>query len=347
MSKPLLLMDPHFRTRNELFSDAAFAQLEDMCRVSLSEGAPMPLERVDAEIKSASFYVAARPALAKDHISKSPHLRAVIEVSGAFHGELDYKACFDADIEVLSCAPGFRRAVAEMGLAMILSAGRGLVAEHEAFRSGSERWLDDRIESDFTLHGQRIGFVGYGNIAREMHRLLAPFEPKVSFFDPWVDGTDEAVKCPTLDAVFSENRVVVVTATPTAENRHAIGTPEISAMERGASLVLLGRAHVMDFDAALTAAALGHITFATDVFPSEPVAANHPMRTQKGVILSPHRAAAVPGGRQLIGDMILHDVAAIIEGRTDRMLLSADPTRVDAMVAAQKAIEEDGRLPGT
>jgi hypothetical protein len=54
------------------------------------------------------------------------------------------------------------------------------------------------------------------------------------------------------------------------------------------------------------------------------------------VILSPHRAAAVPGGRQLIGDMILHDVRAILEGRAERQLKVAEPQLVAGLVAAQQ-----------
>ena len=41
------------------------------------------------------------------------------------------------------------------------------------------------------------------------------------------------------------------------------------------------------------------------------------------VILSPH-ARRRCGGRHLIGDMILHDVRAILEGGTKRMLKPAD-----------------------
>ena len=41
-----------------------------------------------------------------------------------------------------------------MTLAMMLAGGRGLIAEHEAFRSGDERWLDDRDETDFSLYNK-------------------------------------------------------------------------------------------------------------------------------------------------------------------------------------------------
>ncbi|MEM8786686.1 MAG: NAD(P)-dependent oxidoreductase [Pseudomonadota bacterium] len=347
MSKPLLLFDPYFRSRAELFSDATFAALGDLCRIEAAADGPMDPAVIDAALPQAAFYVGARPALTRAQIEGASHLRAVIEVSGAFHAELDYSACFDAGVEVLSCAPGFRRAVAEMGLAMILAAGRGLVAEHEAFRAGREAWLDDRPATDFSLFGQRVGFVGYGNIARELHRLLAPFAPDVSFYDPWVAEAGDAARHDDMGAVFAQSRVVVVTAAPTSQNRHGIGAEQIARMPPGAALVLLSRAHVLDFDAALAAARAGRITFATDVFPSEPVAKDHPLRRQPGVVLSPHRAAAVPGGRHPIGDMILHDIGALLSGAGTRLLQPADPARLTALIAAQQSIEADGRLPAT
>lgn len=106
----------------------------------LNGDAPMPREEVLEHLPGAAFYVAARPTLSASEAVRAPKLRAVIEVSGAFHEELDDSACFEHGIEAVSCSPGFRHSVAEMAVAMMLGGGRGLVAEHEAFRAGQERW---------------------------------------------------------------------------------------------------------------------------------------------------------------------------------------------------------------
>ena len=91
-------------------------------------------------------------------------------------------------------------------------------------------------------------------------------------------------------------------------------------------------------------AARGRITVATDVFPDEPLSANDPIQHMKNVILSPHRAAAVPGGRHLIGDMILHDVQAVLEGGSKRMLKPADLDLVQGLVSAQNQLNS---MPNT
>ena len=334
--KPFLILDNHFRTKSELFRDDTFAALEAMCDIEGGGDAPMPRDRIEALLPKASFYAASKPELSTADIARAPNLKATIEVAGAFREGLDYKACFARGIEVLSCSPGFRNSVAEMTLAMILAGGRGLIEEHEAFRTGSERWLDDREATDFSLYGQTVGFIGYGQISRETHRLIAPFQPKVMAFDPYLKDTGTDAQLTDLTTLVKSCRVVVLAAVPSEETRGLLSAPLIEQLQPGALVVVISRAWCADFPALIGAAQEGHFQVATDVFPSEPLEETNPLRTSRNVILSPHRAAAVPGGRHLIGDMILHDIQAILDGRPERQLKPAHPEMVADLVSAQQ-----------
>lgn len=333
--KPILILDNHFRKRDELFQADTYESLCDLCEVHGGIDAPMPREEIDALLPEAHFYVAAQPHLSAEDVRRAKNLKATIEVSGAFRSGLDYAACFAHGIEVLSCSPGFRNAVAEMALGMMIAGGRGLVAEHEAFRSRTERWLDDRDETDFTLYNQTIGFIGYGEIARETHRLLAPFSPHVMAYDPYVDNAGSDVALTELETLVSRCRIIVVAAVPSEDNRGLLNAELIARLQPATLVVVISRAWCVDFPALMSAAEAGLIQVATDVYPDEPLAADHPLRTARNVILSPHRAAAVPGGRQLIGDMILHDVKAILAGSNARQLKRGDQNMVTALVSAQ------------
>jgi len=333
--KPLMILDNHFRQRDELFSEDTYAALSELVDIHGGVDQPMPRSDIMAHLPDAAFYVSARPELSVQDIAQAPNLKATIEVAGAFRDGLEYTACLDRGIEVLSCSPGFRNAVAEMALAMMLGAGRGLVAEHEAFRTGNERWLDDRTDTDFTLYNQTIGFIGFGQIARETHRLLAPFSPRTMAYDPFVTDAGPDVDLVDLDTLVHGCKVVVVAAVPSEETRGLLSAAHIAAMPRGTLVVVISRAWCVDFDALVEHALSGHIQVATDVFPYEPLAADHPLRRLRGVILSPHRAAAVKGGRHLIGDMILHDVRAILDGNPTRQLKPVARDQVESLVAAQ------------
>lgn len=339
-SKPLVIMDQHSRRLEELFRPAAFAELQSRCEVVGGVNWPMQRQAFLARLPEAEFVVAARPVLDRGNLDMATRLRAVIEVSGSFEEGLDYDACFERGVEVLSCAPGFQYSVAEMTLGLLLAGGRGIVREHERFRQGSERWFHDDVGHSFSLYGQTIGFVGYGAIARECARLLAPFEPKIKAFDPWLKasghGTGHAALC-ALEEVMTTCRCIVVAASPTDENFGLVSRELIDKIPDGTMVVVISRAHLVDFEALFEAADAGRIVLASDVFPKEPPSRHDRIRRGENVIWSPHRAAAVEGGRQPIGDMIVHDIAAMLEGRSERRLQPASPATIGKIVRAPQA----------
>ena len=350
MTPPNVILAPNWRSMDELFSDAEFARLKDMATLIWAEDAPIPQDILQTALPKAEVLIAAEPVVTRETLDSAPRLKAVIEVSGAFPSTVDYAACFERGIHVLSCAPGFREAVAEMALGMTIAGGRGLVAQHDAFRRGEEHWLSDRTGEDFTLFGQALGFIGFGQIARETLRLMAPFRPDVKVYDPWLPedvAAAHGVALGTLDEVLSHSRCLHIAATPTAENRAMIGADELARLPDAALVVLISRAHLVDFDALLAEVETGRIRAAIDVFPSEPVAPDHALRQMPGLILSPHRAAAVEGGRHLIGRLICDDLKRIFRGDRPEGLLLADPGKVALLAgvgdAAQVAAMADAR----
>jgi len=337
--KPLLILDQHFRQLEELFRPQTYDALSRICRIEGGLNWPMDPAKVDDLIGEAAFYVAAFPQLSADQVGRAQNLRAVIEVAGANNEGLAYEACFDRGIEVLSASPGFRQSVAEMTLAMALAGGRGLVREHEAFRRGAEHWLEDRPETDFSLFGATVGFIGFGQIARETVRLMAPFAPEVLAFDPFLTDAGPDVELCDLDTLVARSRIVVMAAVPSEETRNLLSADLIARLQTGTLVIVISRAWSVDFPALLRAAEAGRIVVATDAFPTEPLGRNDPLRHASNVILSPHRAAAVTGGRHLIGDMLLQDVQAILDGRTERQLKATDRAQVASLVAAQRSIQ--------
>lgn len=348
MTKPVLVLDPDWREMDELFSTEAQAELGDRFEVVWGQAGPIPHGMLVEALPRATVLIAAVPVVTAETLSSAPNLKVVIEVSGSFPDSIDYAACRDAGVEVLSCAPGFRQSVAEMGLAMALAGARGLVAEHEAFRRGSEHWLADHPATDFTLFGARVGFVGFGQIAQELTRLMAPFRPVIDAFDPWLPPSvadDFGVTLRPLDAVLSGTRCVFVTAAPSSENHHLLNAERLAMVQDNALLILLSRAHLVDFDALSAELAAGRFRACIDVFPTEPVPEHAQIRGLPGAILSPHRAAAVDKGRQLIGDMILHDLDAILTDRPDRQLGRANMATIKALagVGDAKAVSDMAR----
>ena len=104
-------------------------------------------------------------------------------------------------------------------------------------------------------------------------------------------------------------------------------------------LSLVSRAHLVDFDALLSEVSTGRIRAAIDVFPTEPLPRDHSARNLPGLILSPHRAAAVEGGRQLIGRLILDDLRLLSGGQKPENLQRAHGLDVSKLAGTGNATE--------
>lgn len=342
MEKPVVILDPHWRRMDELFAPPVRAEMETHFDLVWAEDTPIPEALFEAAIGRAEVWIAAEPHADAALLARAPALKAIIEVSGSFPASIDYATCAERGIEVLCCAPGFQRSVAEMALAMVLAGGRGLISEHERFRDGQERWLSDNEGSDFTLYGTDVGFVGFGSIARETARLMAPFRPRLRAYDPWLPEAiahEYGLELVSLEDLAAKSKCLLVLAIPTSENRGLINKSVMDRMPDGSLLAVISRAHLVDFDDLLALAESGRVRVATDVFPVEPLAADHPIRSAPNVILSPHRAAAVPGGRHQIGELILADLQRIFAGETPEGLQRAAKARLDAVTSVRNAAE--------
>lgn len=328
--RPKVIVAPHFRTMNEIFAPGDAERLHRIARVVWGRDDPLPDEVLEKHLPDVFAFVGATPAFDAARLERAPRLKAIIEVGGHFREEIDYEACFARGIRVLSCAPAFGRVVAEMGLALLLAAARGVVSAHEDFRRGEEKWFaeTERAGFDFTLHRADIGFVGFGSLARNLVTLLKPFHCTIRAYDPWLPRStmeDHDVIPASLAEVLAKSRAVFVLAVPTAENKGLLDGDKLSLMQEGSLLVLLSRAHLVDFDALTELVTAGRIQAAIDVFPVEPVPLDHPIRRAPNVILSAHRAAAIQAERRMIGRMVVDDLELMIQGLPPARLQRAEP----------------------
>ena len=121
------------------------------------------------------------------------------------------------------------------------------------------------------------------------------------------------------------SQVIFVLASPTTENHALLSRALLERIQPGAVLVLISRAHVVDFDALTDLVVAGRFKAAIDVFPHEPLAPDHPIRQAPGAVLSAHRAGSVQEGLWEIGTMVVDDLEAIARGLPPQRLQVAQP----------------------
>jgi phosphoglycerate dehydrogenase-like enzyme len=325
--QPVVIVDPHFRRMAEIFERGDQLRLSTVAQVVWGRDEPMPPEELLAALPQAVAIVTAGWRYG-DILDRAPNLRAIIDVGGAFVPSLDYEECYRRHIRVLTAAPAFARGVAEMALGMALAAAREIVAGDRAMREGVEQWQHAGNASTFSLYGKPAGFIGYGSIAQALRALLTPFECPIAVYDPWVSPgylRSQGVGAVGLEDLLAGSQVVFVLASPTADNRAMLNRPLLEGIRPGAVLVLISRAHVVDFDALTELVLAGRFKAAMDVFPEEPLAAGHPIRKAPNAILSAHRAGSVREVMWALGEMVVDDLEAIVHGLPPRRLQAAQP----------------------
>ena len=329
-TKPLVLLDPHPRTREMIFSDEDWARLARMADVVRSDAGPVDPAIIDECLPRVCAILGQTP-LPEARLRRASALRAVFNVEGNFLPNVDYDYCFRNGIRVAVASPAFAAPVAEHALALTLDLLRGVTRADRAFRDGREAygWRGNREAA--TLFDAEVGVVGLGNIGCALLPLLVPFRCRVRVHDPWLP--DAVIRArgaiaATLDDVFASSNVVIVVAAATLDNRHAIGTAQLARMRVGSKLVLLGRADVVDFAALQDVVAGGRIEAALDVFPQEPVAFDDPIRRMPGVLLSAHRAGGLDSALKTIGAMVVDDLDLVLRGLPPVRLQCAQPETV-------------------
>lgn len=339
-AKPRVVVDPHGRRMEEVFSPADLVRLRDMVDVVWGRDEPMPIDAAREALGDAVALVCTGwryGALPE----RTPDLRAIIDIGGGFPPGLDYEECFGRGIRVLTAAPGFARQVAEMSLGLALAASREIVAGDRAMRAGEEQFLHAGNATTFMLFDQPVGFIGFGSIARSLRSLLAPFGCPISVYDPWLgDGylRSQGVQPVSLDALVRTSRVIFVLAVPSAENRALLSREVLEQISPGAVLVLVSRAHVVDFDALTELVLQGRFKAAIDVFPVEPPPLDHPIRRAPGAVLSAHRAGSVREGLWDLGELVVDDLEAIARGLPPQRLQVATPELVRRLHGAQRQV---------
>ena len=144
------------------------------------------------------------------------------------------------------------------------------------------------------LTGKTVLLVGYGEIGKEIERMLGPFGvdmirvARTARAEPVVHAVGE------LDELLPQANVVVLILPATAESRGLIGSRQFAAMRQGALLVNAARGPVVDTDALVDALSSGRIRAALDVTDPEPLPEGHRLWSCPNLLITPHIGGSTP-----------------------------------------------------
>ncbi|MEM9708511.1 MAG: hydroxyacid dehydrogenase [Pseudomonadota bacterium] len=313
--RPLVICAPEPRSLDLIFEPEKLSDLRE--RYRLVETDAGSVGQLGGDVLAGARYVLGQPPLSSETLAKMVSLKAILNVESNLLDNMPYDEVFARGIHVLTTGAVFAVPVAEIGLGFALDLARQITQSDGDFRAGKERWGSDGNESARLLTGTNVGIIGFGDLGRSLNRLLEGFRCNVFVHDPWLPPSilsDHRVRPASLADVLAKCDFVFVLAAVTSENSGFIGKREFAAMKPKAAFILLSRADVVDFDAMLDAVEQGQIVAASDVWPDEPLPADHRARSLPGLLLSAHRAGAIDVAFKQMGDMVLEDMALMDAG---------------------------------
>lgn len=132
----------------------------------------------------------------------------------------------------------------------------------------------------------------------------------------------------SLEDVLRRSSFLFLLATITPESTGLLDAGALDLLPAGAHVILVSRAPIIDFDALLDRVAAGRLSAAIDVWPDEPVSADHRAREIDGVVLSAHRAGGIPAAFLEIGAMVRDDLSLVARGLPPVRMQAAAPELV-------------------
>jgi D-3-phosphoglycerate dehydrogenase len=212
--------------------------------------------------------------------------------TGAGYDNVDLNACTERGIYVANAAGVNARAVAEHVLAFILCWYKNAVLLDGALKRGAFHIDYHGAE----LSGKVIGIVGLGNIGQEVARLAAAFDMQVLGYHYRQTGTGGDITMVDLHTLLKQSDIITLHVASNHQTHHMFGKQEFKLMKTDAFFINTSRGAVVDEGVLIEALQQNRIGGAgLDVFASEPLPAESPLRKLDNVILSPHNAGEPDG----------------------------------------------------
>ena len=139
----------------------------------------------------------------------------------------------------------------------------------------------------------RCMVVGYGRIGKAIAKLFSCFTDKISVVSKHLtdeEAASDGVKKVTLEEAFRTSEVIILAGGNTPSTYRMIGEKEFALMQKDALFVNIARGKMVDEEAMIRAAAEKEIFLALDVFETEPLPEDSPLRNKENILITPHRA---------------------------------------------------------
>ena len=244
----------------------------------------------------------------KEYIDSAPNLRLIIR-GGVGMDNIDREYCKEKGIIALNTPRSSAIAVAELAFALMISVPCHIPFYDSTMKKGEWQKSVKRTE----LYGKTLCRLGMGNIARKVAERARAFGMRVVAYDKYVESSDLA-EMMDLEAAVSSADYISMHLPYTPETDRMVNASLIGKMEHHPVIINTGRGKCVDEAAVAEALKSGALSwFCTDVYSSEPPAADNPLLGCENVTFTPHVGANTTENLLRIGEEVFETIGKLKE----------------------------------
>jgi phosphoglycerate dehydrogenase-like enzyme len=250
-------------------------------------------------------------------LERLPDLRLLVS-TGPANAAIDLTAAHRLGITV--CGTRYEsHATIEHTWALILGATRNLDVEAESMRAGG--W---QVSVGEGLHGRTLGILGLGRVGSGVARIGQAFGMDTIAWSRNLTpetAAEHGVRAVTKERLFTESDVLSIHVQLSKRTRGLVGAAELRSMKPSAVLVNTSRGPVVDEVALIDILREGAIRAAAlDVYDTEPLPADHPLRALPNALLTGHVGFVNRDLYEIFYQDSVEDIAAFQAGSPVRLM---------------------------
>ena len=257
------------------------------------------------------------PSFTEDEIKKFlPKLRCVFYAAGTVQ---EFARPFlSCGVKVFSAWAANAVPVAEMTVAEIILSNKGYFASSRLYHKKSHAAAKAAFHACRGNYGETVGIIGAGMIGRLVIQMLKQYNLKVLVFDPFL--SDEKAcelgveKC-GLEELFERSFVVSNHLANNAQTQKMLNYELFRRMRKYATFINTGRgAQVVEDDLIRILREREDLSALLDVTYPEPCVEGHPFYTLPNCLLTPHIAGSAGYEVSRMGEYMLSEFCAYLDG---------------------------------
>lgn len=267
----------------------------------------------------------------KEIIDAAPRLK-VVGRAGTGLDNVDIPYCSKRGIVVMNTPGGNTITTAEHAISLMLALARNIPQAAASMREG--KWEKKKFQGT-EIFNKTLGIIGLGRIGRVVAERALGLKMRVLGYDPFISkevGTSLGVEMVSLDELYARSDFITLHVPRTKDTTKLLNREAFHKMKKGVRIINCARGGLIDEEALLEALKEGKVAGAAlDVFETEPIPPDYPLKDLPNVICTPHLGASTEEAQANVSVAICEQILEYLLYGTIRNAVNAPSVTREAM----------------